>query len=363
MEKSNQYCVIMAGGAGTRFWPASTKDHPKQFIDILGTGETLLQATFRRFSSFIPKSQIYISTNTQYQKLVLEQLPDISARQVIPEPARRNTAPCILFACMKIKKENPTANIVISPSDHLITNEKSYEKAILKTLKETAENNFLITLGIQPHAPKTGFGYIQFTEGGSAKDSDIKKVKTFTEKPNLEHAQMFLESGDFLWNAGIFVWNANAILNAFDKHLPDMYATLESGWDVLNTEGEASFISGIYGTLENESIDYGILEKAKNVYVLPASFGWSDLGTWGALEELLKPDENANCSINQNSLLPESTGNLVSIPKGKIAIIAGLENFIVVDSEKALLICRKEEEQTLKSYVSELRLKYGEKFV
>jgi mannose-1-phosphate guanylyltransferase len=363
MKISHAYCVIMAGGAGTRFWPSSTKDHPKQFIDILGTGETLLQATFRRYAAFIPKENIFISTNTQYVNLVLTQLPELNPENVIPEPARRNTAPCILYACMKLKKRNPSANIVISPSDHLITNEQAYQEAILKALTETEQNNFLLTLGIKPHAPKTGFGYIQFSDSIKALDPDIKKVKTFTEKPDLEHAKMFLESGDFLWNAGIFVWNANSILNAFDKYLPDMYLALEAGWEQLNSGDELAFINKIYGTLENESIDYGILEKAKNVYVLPTDFGWSDLGTWGALEELIEPDESKNIIINENALAPQSLNNLIAIPKGKIAIIAGVEDLIVVDSEKALLICRKDDEQTLKSYVSELRLKFGDKYV
>lgn len=362
MHSKHNYCVIMAGGVGSRFWPSSTKDHPKQFLDILGTGESLLQATFRRFSKFILPENIYISTNLQYVDLVKKQLPKLAADNIIPETARRNTAPCILYASMKLKKRDPLANFVVSPSDHLITDEAAFQEHLLLALEATGQNNFLVTLGIKPFEPKTGFGYIQFTNESAADFDRIKRVKTFTEKPDLEHAKMFLESGDFLWNAGIFVWNSNAILNAFDKYLPDMYSAMEQGWEVLNTPAEPDWIAANYGTLENESIDYGVMEKAKNVYVMPSAFGWSDLGTWGALEELLEKDTNGNAVINKNAILPNGLNNLVGVPKGKVAVIAGLDGYIVVDSEKSLLICKKEDEQTIKSYVNEIRITFGEKY-
>jgi mannose-1-phosphate guanylyltransferase len=253
--------------------------------------------------------------------------------------------------------------MIVSPSDHLITDEKAFQYQIEMGLAETSENNVLLTLGIKPHAPKTGFGYIQFSDESSATQPEVRKVKTFTEKPDLETAKVFLESGEFLWNAGIFIWNANAILNAYDKHLHDMYAAIDQGWEYLNTEKEAAFINSIYSTLENESIDYGILEKSKSVYVLPSEFGWSDLGTWGALSELLPGDENQNIIINKNVLVINASGNIVSIPKTKVTAIAGLQDFIVVDTPNSLLICPKDDEQTIKNFVAEVKVKFGEKFV
>ncbi|NVK27441.1 MAG: mannose-1-phosphate guanylyltransferase [Flavobacteriia bacterium] len=356
----NTYCVIMAGGVGSRFWPSSTSTKPKQFLDILGTGETLIQQTFRRLSHICPEDHIYVVTNEQYAAITQEQLPNIPNENIILEPARRNTAPCIAYAAFKIKKKDPLANMVISPADHLITDEKEFGRILNVALEATRDNNILCTLGIKPHRPETGYGYIQYKDPEKKLNPEIQQVKTFTEKPNLEMAEQFIESGDFLWNSGIFIWNANTIMNSFDKHLPDIYQSFEQGWDVLNTPEEKEFIDNIYPSCENESVDYGILEKAKNVYVIPSSFGWSDLGSWGSVHEQSKLDENGNSTNTKKVLFYNSRNNIVRLDPGKLGVISGLEDYIIIQDETRLLICPRSEEQGIKQMVNDVKVDFGD---
>jgi mannose-1-phosphate guanylyltransferase len=358
----NNYCVIMAGGIGSRFWPMSRNNHPKQFIDILGTGKSLLKQTYERFTSICPKENIYIVTNEAYLELVYSQLPGISKDNVLSEPQRRNTAPCIAYAAFKIGQKNPNANMVIAPSDHVIADEASFSEAIQKGFDFVSMNESLLTLGIQPNRPDTGYGYIQFKDDEKEERFKISKVKTFTEKPNLEMAKFFLKSGDFLWNAGIFLWNYKCITDSFRKYLPDMYSIFEEGKDVYNTEEEASFIRMAYAQCTNISIDYGVMEKAKNVYVLSAEFGWSDLGTWRSLYEHIKHDKNENAIVG-NVMTENSSGCIVNVPKERLVVLQGLKDFIVVESDNVLLICHKDDEQQVRNLVNDVKLKKGEKYV
>lgn len=358
----NEYCIIMAGGVGSRFWPLSTQKNPKQFIDILGTGETLIQATFRRFSKFVDPENIYIVTNKAYENLVFKQLPQIVKDQVLLEPAKRNTAPCIAYATCKIMAKDPKATFVVSPSDHLITDEASFEEHIRIALEEVKVNKVLCTLGINPHKPSTSYGYIQYMENGIT-NPRVKKVKSFTEKPNLEHAQAFLDSGDFLWNSGIFIWGGETIFKAFRDYLPDMYEAFTEGNDLYYTDKEDEFIARIYPTCENQSVDYGILEKAENVYVVPSSFGWNDLGTWGSMYDVKEKGEFGNVDVNGNAILADASGNIVSIPKHKRAVIEGLEDYIIVDSDRSLLIVRKDKEEKIRNIVNDVKVKFGEDFI
>ncbi len=359
---SNNYCIIMAGGIGSRFWPMSRNNFPKQFIDILGTGKSLLQQTYDRFTGICPKENIFIVTNESYVEHVQTQLPGMNANQILAEPQRRNTAPCVAYAAFKIFSLNPKANMVVAPSDHIINDEAGFTEAITKALAFTEKNDSLLTLGIQPNRPDTGYGYIQFNEDEVTEKFKISKVKTFTEKPNLEMAKFFLKSGDFLWNAGIFVWNAEAILSAFRNNLPEMYSIFEEGKDLYNTHEEIEFIRKAYTQCTNISIDYGIMEKAKNVYVLSAEFGWSDLGTWRSLYEHVPHDENSNAVVG-NVMMENSSGCIINVSKDRLAVVQGLHDFIVVQSENVLLICRKDDEQLVRTMVNDVRLKKGEKFV
>ena len=360
MSISDNYCVIMAGGIGSRFWPMSTQKFPKQFQDILGTGRTMIQQTYDRISKIIPNEQIFVITNKEYIKLSHEQLPDIPQQNIVGEPMMKNTAACILYMTNKIADINPKANIVILPADHLIMKEEAFLQKINFAFKLASENNYLITLGIQPTRPDTGYGYIQYI---NKKDTEIFQVKTFTEKPSLEIAQSFLESGDFLWNAGIFIWNATTIQKAFDIHLPDMQK--EFAECTYNQEGEESCIARIYPKVAKVSIDNGILEKAKNVYVIPADLGWSDLGTWTSVFESADKDENNN-AIKSKVVLSYNTKNTIVRMQNhnKAVVIDGLENYIVVDTDKALLICPKENDQLIKEYTQDLKThKKGDKFL
>jgi mannose-1-phosphate guanylyltransferase len=360
----NYFCVIMAGGVGARFWPMSRTSQPKQFIDILGTGESLLQCTFQRFLKICPPENIFIATNSIYRDLVKEQLPSIADSQVLCEPSRRNTAPCIAYANYKIHQINPDATIVVAPSDHIITKEDEFTKVILSAMDAATHNNWLITLGIQPSNPNTGYGYIQFDENEVyAKDNRLKKVKTFTEKPELEMAKQFLQSGDFLWNAGIFIWKLENTMKAFKQYLPEIDELFESGLSCYNTPEERNFIEKTYPICKNISIDYGIMEKAENVYVLSSEFGWSDLGTWGSLYEHLPKDKNGNAIVGRNVMLYESQNNIVNMPKDKIVVIDGLDNFIVAEDSGILLICRKDNEQHIRQFVTDVQIEKGEKYV
>lgn len=363
MNKNN-FALIMAGGVGSRFWPVSRTEHPKQFIDFFGVGKTLIQSTYDRFLQICPPENIFIVTNEIYVNLIKEQLPTISQNQILAEPIMRNTAPCIAYGSMKIAELNPDAVIVVAPSDHTIANQKGFIKAIEQAMEAASQNKSLITLGIKPHRPDTGYGYIQYEEETLESDHEIHKVKTFTEKPNLELAQSFIQSGDFLWNAGIFIWSAKAINQAFEKHLPDMYEIFQQGNDFYNTENEIQFIANAYLQCTNISIDFGIMEKADNVYVLPSDFGWSDLGTWASIYEMAEKDYVGNAVIpSEQVMMFDSSNCMVNVPKEKLVILQNLHNYIVVESNNTLLICPRAEEQNVKNIVADVKAKFGNKFI
>ena len=362
MNKNN-YCVIMAGGVGSRFWPLSRTSRPKQFLDILGTGKSLLQQTFERFSKVIPEENILIVSHEDYKDLILEQLPGIHANQVLLEPMRKNTAVCIAYANFKILKQNPNANIVVAPSDHLIMRENEFLDVVTKGLEFTQNTNALLTIGIKPSRPETGYGYIQVNGDKKGGDPAIRKVKTFTEKPNHEMAKVFFESGEFFWNSGIFIWSLNSILHAFDLYMPDMNTQFQESIDLLNTPEEKDFIGSLYPKCKSISIDYAVMEKADNVSVICADFGWSDLGTWGSLYSHLEKDEWQNTLQGENIFVFNTSNCLVNISPDKLAVIQGLDDYIVVESEGVLLICKKEEEQRIKDFVNEVKIKKGESYI
>jgi mannose-1-phosphate guanylyltransferase len=358
MDK-NYYAVIMAGGVGSRFWPMSTEQFPKQFHDMLGTGSTLIQKTVGRFEKIIPSENILIATNKKYENLVFGQLPKISSKQLLLEPAMRNTAPCILYSAFKIYNENPDGIMVVAPSDHWIEDEQEFLKNIKTAFDFCTENDALVTLGIQPTNPNTGYGYIQFENS----ENELKKVKKFTEKPNLEKAEQFLKSGDYLWNAGIFVWSVKSILNAFKTHLPEMYALFTKGENNYNTNLETQFIESNYAFSENISIDFGIMEKANNVFVLPVNFDWNDLGTWSSLYHELKKDPDQNATLGGNVIYIDSANNIVQTQSKKRVVIQGLNDYIVIEKEDVILICPKNKEQEIKQITSAVKTKFGENFV
>jgi mannose-1-phosphate guanylyltransferase len=354
----------MAGGVGSRFWPMSRTAHPKQFMDILGTGRTLLQQTYDRFLRVCPKENIYIVTNDSYVELVKEQIKGIKDGNILSEPARKNTAPCVAYACYKIAQLNPDALTVVAPSDHLIIKEDTFVKAIKACFSKAASEDCLVTLGIRPSRPDTGYGYIQFVESEKKeKDKRIKKVKTFTEKPDLEMAKFFLQSGDFLWNSGIFIWSVKSVISAFEKYCPDMDAIFREGNSSYNTPKESEFIAKAYSSCKNISIDYAIMEKAENVYVRSSIIGWSDLGTWGSLYDHINQDEHHNAIVGKNVMVYDSKNCIVNVPKDKLVIMQGLEDYIVVESDGILLICRKEDEQQIRTFVNDVKIKKGDKFV
>lgn len=354
----------MAGGVGTRFWPMSRTAHPKQFIDVLGIGRTLLQSTYDRALKFCSPSNIFVVTNESYRTLVHEQLPELPIANILCEPARKNTAPCVAFAAWKIHSMNPDAVMVVAPSDHLIMKEDTFTKAILSCMKKASANDCLITLGLKPTRPDTGYGYIQFVESEEdEKDRRIKRVKTFTEKPDHEMAEFFLRSGDFLWNAGIFIWSAKSIISAFHKHIPEMAQIFNEGEGRWSTAEEESFLRDAYGRCKNISIDYAVMEKAKNVYVRSSIIGWSDLGTWGSLYTHIKQDEHNNAVVGKQVMMYKSSGCIVHVPKDKLVVIEGLEDYIVVESEGILLICKKQDEQQIRTFVNDVKVAKGDKFV
>ena len=359
----NRYVIIMAGGVGSRFWPLSRREKPKQFLDIVGTGETLIQQTYRRFKKSCPEENIFIVTNAEHKNLVIEQL-EIDPSRVLLEPFRRNTAPCLAYGSFRILKENPNALIAVTPADHLIVKEDVFTEVIQRCYDFAEKNDALITLGIKPDRPETGYGYIQADQKKPVKGfNNLLKVKTFTEKPDIDLAKVFLESGDFYWNSGIFIWNIKAILNAIEKHLPDMYNVFDEGRELFGTKQEKSFIGKTYAECRNISIDYGIMEKADNVYVMGTDIGWSDLGTWSSLYEHSAVDRNKNSVIRGDVFSYGTHGNLFNISPGKIAVIQGLKDYIVVDSENVLLIVKKEEEQNIKQYLEDVKNSTKEKFL
>jgi mannose-1-phosphate guanylyltransferase len=335
----------MAGGVGSRFWPVSTTDFPKQFHDMLGSGETLIQKTFARLSKLIPTENILILTNERYNDLVLQQLPMVKQEQVLLEPAMRNTAPCILYASLKIKKQNPNAVMVVAPSDHWIEDEAAFTNDLQQCFDFCQDRNALMTLGIQPTFPNTGFGYIEFDKADA---NSIKKVNQFREKPDYETAKSFLEAGNFLWNGGIFIWSAQSVTEAFEKFQPQMNALFQKGLDSYNTAQEQQFILDHYAQAENISIDYAVLEKADNVYVLPATFDWNDLGTWGSLHEKLDKDHQNNAVVNATVILENASNNIIRSNAQKLVVIDGLDDYIIVDNDNVLMIYPKSKEQDIK---------------
>ncbi|MFY9162395.1 MAG: mannose-1-phosphate guanylyltransferase [Paludibacteraceae bacterium] len=357
--KNNNYCIIMAGGVGSRFWPFSRTSKPKQFLDFFGTGRSLLQMTFERFAKLIPTEQIYIVSNLAYKELILQQLPAISENQVLLEPLRRNTAPCLAYAVHKIKSVAKSANIIVAPSDHLILNENEFLRVLKKGLEHIEFNNELLTLGIQPTRPETGYGYIQVKPGAT----NLREVKTFTEKPNLEMAKIFVASGEFYWNSGMFMFNLETILNAFANFLPNINSKFQAGETFYNTDKEAGFIQEVYSLCPNISIDYGIMEKADNVSVLIADFGWSDLGTWDSLHELADKDASQNAVLKGEAILYNSQNNVISLPEGKLVVADGLEGYLIAESGDVLLICKKDSEAKIRDYLKDVETKFGDKYI
>lgn len=350
----------MSGGIGSRFWPFSREARPKQFLDFFGTGRSLIQMTFDRFKKVIPVENIFIVTNEAYSGLIAEELPELNPNQILLEPIRRNTAPCVAFASYHINAINPNANIVVAPSDHLILKEDEFVEVIKGAYEFVARNKVLLTLGIRPSRPETGYGYIQLSDECI---DGITKVKVFTEKPDYDLAKVFFESGEFLWNSGIFIWNVKTILDAFHQYLPEISNLFDRAVDLFGTDKEKEFINENFPICPNISIDYGIMEKASNVCVQASDFGWSDLGTWGSLYEISDKDKDANVSLISKTLYFDSSENIVTLPSGKLAVIQGLQDYIVAEADNVLLICKKEEEQRIKQFVTDAKLKYGDEYI
>jgi mannose-1-phosphate guanylyltransferase len=347
----NNFAIIMAGGVGSRFWPMSIPSRPKQFLDVLGIGKTLIQLTFERLERIAPEDQIYVVTNERYVGLVKQQLPQLSADRILTEPIRKNTAPCITYAAAKIYAINKEANLVVAPSDHLILKEERFEHIVNIAIQRAQDNDRLITLGIKPTRPDSGYGYIQFHQDGDILGGQIKKVKQFTEKPNRELAEIFLKSGDYYWNSGIFVWRAKTILAAVQKFKPDLYDLFCKDFHVYNTPGEKIYTDQAFMACEDISIDFGIMENAKNVDVVLADFDWSDLGTWGSLYGHLEKDYNGNAASSEKIFMIDSHDCLVKLPEDRVAVIQGMDNKIVVEADNKLLILDKNDEQNLKKYL------------
>jgi len=357
----NNYVAIMAGGIGSRFWPISRADYPKQFLDILNTGRTLIQATFDRFSKFIPAENIYVITFEQYKDIVAEQIPQLPVENILCEPSRKNTAPCIAYISYKLHQLNANANLICAPADHIIHDEEAFTKVCSEALHFTSHIKALITLGIKPTHPNTGYGYIQYDQ--MAVGDNVYKVKTFTEKPDKQLAKTFIASGDFLWNAGIFVWQVKNVIKAFEKNLPEIAEVFDAEKNHFNTKKEKAAIERIYPQCVNISIDYGIMEKADNVYIIPSSFGWSDLGTWTSTYENLEKDYLGNAVSGNQVMVIDATNNMVHANNKKLVVLQGLDEFIIVDTKDVLLICKKNKEQDIKEYVAEIKRNKGDKFL
>ncbi|QNP50736.1 mannose-1-phosphate guanylyltransferase [Hymenobacter qilianensis] len=355
----NTYLVVMAGGIGSRFWPFSRTNHPKQFHDVMGVGRSMLQLTVDRFTGICPLENVFVVTNRDYSELVQQHLPDLPPDQILGEPIGRNTAPCIAYASYRIAQRDPKAVIIVTPADHAVQREEEFRGIISQAVASARAQDILITLGIQPSRPDTGYGYIQFIDGDQSElYGSLRKVKTFTEKPNLELAKMFVNSGDFLWNSGLFIWRAEVILQAFHQYLGDIAEVFDEGLDQLGTSKEADFITNAYSRCRNISIDYGIMEKADNVYVLPADFGWSDLGTWDSLHRIGRGDENGNV-IDGDVILYDTRECVIKTPSERLVVVQGLEGYIVAEYDNVLLICKRTEEQRVKEFVADVRAKKG----
>ncbi len=362
--KKDHYCIIMAGGVGSRFWPLSRKDKPKQFLDILGVGKTLLQLTYDRFIDIFPEKNIFVVTSSEYGSLVKRQLPKIPPKQILLEPFRKNTAPCIAYANYRIQQMNPNATIVVAPSDHFILREEEFKRVILEGMDFVRDRDALLTLGIKPDRPETGYGYIQINNGqGLAGNKNFRKIKTFTEKPDLELAKVFFESGEFYWNSGLFIWSLKSVMEAFEHHLPEMNSLFKEGEGIYNTDKEKEFILETYSNAKSISIDYGIMEKADNVYVLCSDFGWSDLGTWGSLYEQSEKNDQMNVTSGENIFVYGVKDSIIKVPKKKLVVLQGLEEFIVVESDDILLVCKRKDEQMIKQIVQDVQMKKGDDYI
>ena len=359
MQNKNYYAILMAGGVGSRFWPVSTESFPKQFHDMLGTGDTLLQKTFQRLNKLIPTENIFILTNEKYNDLVLQQLPEVKQRQVVLEPAMRNTAPCILYASLKIQKLNPDAVMIVAPSDHWIEDETAFTQNVQQAFQFCEQNDALMTLGIKPTFPNTGYGYIEY---GNDSEENISEVIQFREKPDYNTAKQFLAQGNFLWNAGIFMWSASSVINAFKNNQPELFQHFNKGMELYNTDAEAKFIEENYAKAENISVDYAIMESSKNVYVIPATFDWNDLGTWGSLYDKLDKDHNQNAVVNAKTLVEDASGNMIRTAKEKVVVVDGLNDYIIVDKDEVLLIFPKTKEQDIKKVLQNVKNTFGEHY-
>lgn len=359
MAKSNRYVAIMAGGVGSRFWPYSREARPKQFLDILGVGKTLMQLTYERFLPLVPAENIFIVTNSIYRDLVKEQLPDILHDRILCEPSRNNTAPSVAYTAFKIHGINPNAVFVMAPSDHVILREDEFRSKISEAFDFAEANNALLTLGLNATRPDTGYGYINYDREHPV-EGNVSKVIQFTEKPNHDTAVEFIRRGDYLWNAGIFIWSTKAILASFEIHTPELFQLFKKHEEQLNTAGEQAMIDEMYPTTPNISIDYAILEKAENVFTIPAEIGWSDLGTWGSLYEYLGKDENDNVVLDNPDMLMYDVWNcLIRTPKGKTVVLKDLENFIIIDQPDVLMIIPKHKEQEVKMVHADVKGKFG----
>ena len=360
MMDKNRYCVILAGGVGSRFWPSSRQSLPKQFLDFFGMGRSLLQLTYDRFSAIVPKENIFISTHEQYIDLVRKQLPDVPCERILAESQRRNTAPCVAWAAYHVRALDPDAVMVVTPADHMIASEAAFSDAIVRGMDFAGRFPALLTLGIKPTRPETGYGYIQVDDDS---DGDISKVKTFTEKPNRDLAQVFVDSGEFFWNAGIFIWRPQTVIDAFKRHLPEISQRFESCVDSFGRADGVAAIQQQLAACPNISIDYGIMEKSSDVYVLCSDFGWSDVGTWGALYELAQKDAAGNAVLHGRAMCSDSHRNVVSAADGKLVVLEGLQDYIVTDSDDVLLICRRSEEQRIRQLVNDAKARYDNEYV
>ena len=355
----NTFVIIMAGGVGSRFWPYSRRSHPKQFLDVLGVGKSLLQLTYHRFLPVCKKENIYIVSNEAYKELIQEQLPELTEDQILLEPNRRNTAPCIAYASYKIMSKYPDATTIVTPADHAIFMEDEFIRTCRVALDFVQQDSRLVTIGIKPSRPETGYGYIQYQHGS---EDEVKKVKTFTEKPQLELAQTFFESGDFVWNAGIFIWKAKSVVTEFEKFLPEIAETFSSITDSYYSNTEKEQVSWAYARTKAISIDYGVMEKAENVYVVPGEFGWSDLGSWSSLHEYHDKDEHENV-IDGNAILYESNECIIRTPEEKLVVVQGLDGYLVADCDDVLMICKKDDEKKIRSIVNDVKSIKGEKYI
>lgn len=359
--KTNQYVAIMAGGIGSRFWPISRTRYPKQFLDILGLGRTLIQQSFDRYSQVVPKENVFVVTSQEYVDIVRQQLPELPVGNILAEPSRKNTAACIAYIAFRLQAQNPEAVMIAAPADHLVTETEEFVNTARKALEFVETVNALVTIGIKPTHPNTGYGYIQHDIAEAA--PDVYKVKTFTEKPNEDIAKAFIASGDFLWNAGIFTWKVKNVLNAFETYLPEVFEVFAAEKDQFNTSSERKAIERIYPQCTNISVDFGVMEKAPNVYVIPASFGWSDLGTWNSAWENMEKDYFSNAVVGKNVMVVDANNCMVHVPENKLVLLQGLRDYIIVDTPDALLICKKDKEQQIKEYVAEVKRNIGDQYL